>query len=150
MTKRPLVQGGMCVQWEQKASASPLSIFFPPNEVVEFEAGQMPAGIQPDQLYVPYSTTSQVAFHSFIETGGVFHIFQTATRDTYKPESVHDIDKGIEDCFSEVLHTLPPKTMWRLVVLVAPGIKTVGQGKSAVEKFLTGVTLFTAGLDVEK
>ena len=59
MAKRPLVQGGTCVQWEQEASASPLSIFFPPNEAVEFELGQMPAGTQSDQLYVPYSTTNR-------------------------------------------------------------------------------------------
>jgi hypothetical protein len=154
MAKRPLVQGGKCVQWEQEASS--VSILFPPNEAVEFEVGQTPAGsmefeFQPDQLYVPYSTTSRVAFQWFIITGGIFYIFQTATSDRYEPESVHDIDEGTEDFFSEeVLRALPPKTMWRLVFVVAPEKKIVGQGKSAVEKFLTGVTLFTAELDVKK
>lgn len=161
MAKRPVVQGGKCVQWEQEASS--VSIFFPPNEAVEFEVG-MPGGsmefeFQPDQLYVPYSTTNRVAFDSFIITGGFFYIFQTATSSLSsskypcKPESVHwhDIDEGIENFFSEeVLRALPPKTMWRLVFVVPPRKKIVGQGKSAVEKFLTGVTLFTAELYVEK
>ena len=163
MAKRPLVQGGKCVQWEQEASESPVSIFFPPNEAVEFDVGQMPAGsvefeFQPDRLYVPYSTTNWVAFESFIITGGFFYIFQTATSSLHdissvflRVESIHDIDKGIEDFFSEqVLRALPPKTMWRLVFVVPPGKKIIGQGKSAVEKFLTGVTLFTVELDVEE
>jgi hypothetical protein len=78
MAKRPLVQGGKRVQWEQEAS--PVSIFFPPNEAVEFEVG-MPTEFefQPDQLYVPYSTTNRMAFDSFIITGRFFYIFQTAT-----------------------------------------------------------------------
>jgi hypothetical protein len=158
MAKRPLVQGGKCVQWEQEAS--PVSTFFPPNEAGEFEVG-MPARsmefeIQPDRLYVPYSTTNRVAFDSFIITGGFFYIFQTATSSLssceypYDPELVHDINESIEDFLSEeVLRALPPKKMWRLVFVVAPGKRIVGQGKSAVERFLTGVTLFTAELDVE-
>jgi hypothetical protein len=106
MAKRPLVQGGKCVQWEQEAS--PISIFFPPNEAVEFEVG-MPTEFefQPDQLYVPYSTTNRMAFDSFIITGRFFYIFQTATSSLssckypYEPELVHDINEGIEDFFQK-------------------------------------------------
>ena len=79
---------------------------------------------QPDRLYVPYSSTNRVAFNSFINTGEVFYIFQIATSDYYEHESVHDVDEGIEDLFSEeVLRALPPKTMPRLDFLVAPGEK---------------------------
>ena len=156
MAKGPPVQGGKCVQWEQKSS--PFSIFFPPSEAVEFEvgilAGSMELELQPDQLYVPYSTTNRVAFDSFIISGGCFCIFQNATSSfsssKYPYGFTHDIDEGIEDFFSEkVLRALPPKTMWRLVFVVSPRKQTVGQCK-AVGEFLTGVTLFSAELDVKR
>jgi hypothetical protein len=48
-----------------------------------------------------------------------------------------------------VLHALPPKTRWRLVFVVPPGKRIVGQSKRTVERFLTGVMLFSAVLDAE-
>ena len=63
----------------------------------------------------------------------------------------HDIDEGIEVFFSEkLLRALPPKTMWRLVFVVSPRKRIVGQCKSAVGEFLTEVTLFSAELDVKR
>jgi hypothetical protein len=66
-------------------------------------------------------------------------------------KSVYAIDDGIKYFFSEEMsRALPPRTIWRFVFVVPPRKRIVGQCKSPVGKFLTGVTLFSAELDVEQ
>jgi hypothetical protein len=162
MPKRPpTVQGGKSVQWgpmsnpgdPSLAASSPVSIYFPPNETVEFEGRPTAAfNLEPNRLYVPKSTKDRVPLDSFIFSSGHFYIFQIATASLYrcdKSESVYGINEGIKEFFSgQVLRALPPKTRWRLVFVVPPGKRIVGQSKSTVERFLMGVTLFSAELDV--
>lgn len=168
MEKRsPPVEGGKRIQWElasnrtdrsdRSLAASPVSIYFPPSQVVELDARLTPAvasGFEPNRLYVPKkSTTNRAAFDAFIISGGFLHIFQIATMSLYEFESksVYAINDGIKDFFfEEISRALPPKTMWRFVFVVPPRKRIVGQCKSSVGEFLTGVALFSAELDVEQ
>lgn len=119
----------------------------------ELEARLTPAEFQPNRLYVPRSTTNRAVFDAFLISGGFLHIFQIATTALYEFESksVYAINDGIKYFFSEkVLRALPPKTMWRFVFVVPPRKRIVGQCNSSVGEFLTGVTLFSAELDLEQ
>jgi hypothetical protein len=138
-------------------AASPVSIYFPPSQVVELEARLSPAvasEFEPNRLYVPKkTTTNRAAFDVFIISGEFLYIFQIATMSLYEFESksVYAIDDGIKDFFSEEMsRALPPKTMRRFVFVVPPRKRIVGQCKSSVGEFLKGVTLFSAELDVEQ
>lgn len=163
MAKRsPPVEGEKRIQWEpasnrtdrsgRSLAASPISIYFPPSEVLELDR-LTPTEFEPNRLYVPKSTRNRAGFDAIITSHGFLHIFQIATMSLYEIESksVYAIKDGIKNFFSEeVLRGLPPKTMWRYVFVVPPGKRIVGQCKSGVAEFLTGVSLFSAELDVEK
>lgn len=166
LTKRsPPVEGEgeRRIQWEPAQNhtdrslvASPVSVYFPPNVVVGLEA-KLTAVVpkfEPNRLYVLTSTTTNRApFDAFIMRCGFLNIFRIATMCLYEIESksVYAINDRIKEFFSEeMLHGLPPRTMWRFVFVIPPRKRIVGQCKSGVGEFLTGVTLFSAELDVER
>jgi hypothetical protein len=159
MAKRsPPVEGERMIQWEPASDRTDRSdrssIYFPPNVVVELEArltSAVASDFEPNRLYMLKSTTNRAPFDAFIIRCGFLHIFQIATMSLYELESksVYAINDRIKEFFSEeMLRALPPKTMWRFVFVVPPRKQIVGQCKSAVGGFLTGVTLFSAELDV--
>jgi hypothetical protein len=155
-------EGERRIQWEpaqnrtdRSLAASPVSVYFPPNVVVGLEAKvtAVVSKFEPNRLYVLTSTTNRAAFDAFIMRCGFLYIFRIATMCLYEIEfkSFYAINDRIKEFFSEeMLHGLPPRTMWRFVFVIPPRKRIVGQCESGVGEFLTGVTLFSAELDVER
>ena len=164
MAKRsPPVEGedGRMIQWEpaqnrtdRPLAASPVSVYIPPNVVVGLEAKltAVVSKFEPNRLYV-LTTTNRAPFDAFIMHSGFLYIFRIATMCLYETESksVYAINDRIKEFFSEeMLHELPPRTMWWFVFVIPPRKRIIGQCKSGVGEFLTGVALFSAELDVER
>jgi RHS (Retrotransposon Hot Spot) family protein len=119
---------------------SEITEFFPSNIAVTY--GSEMSSVAPNRLYVPKSRT-QVALDSFFQLDAMLHIFQ------FTMASSHDIKERIEKSLSGLLNILPPKTNWRFVFITPPGCEVDVTVASKAEKFLEGVTLYSAHLEIE-
>jgi hypothetical protein len=54
-----------------------------------------------------------------------------------------------EESLSRLLNILPPKANWRFVFITPSGCEVDVKGTSAVGKFLEGVTLYSAHLEIK-
>jgi hypothetical protein len=130
-------------QREDSASNSmdldgPEPVFFPPNTRIVYEELR---SVEPYRLHIP-KARNQIA-HSFFILGQFLYLFQFTMANN------HDIKKGIEESLSSLVNILPPKTNWRFVFISPPGCDVDVKADSAVEKFLEGVTLYSAHLNIE-
>ncbi|KAF8506812.1 hypothetical protein F5888DRAFT_1798045 [Russula emetica] len=119
---------------------SEITEFFPSNTAVIY--GSELTSVAPNRLYVPKSRT-QVALDSFFQLDAMLHIFQ------FTVASSHDIKERIEKSLSGLLNILPPKTNWRFVFITPPGCEVDVTVASKAEKFLEGVTLYSAHSEIE-
>jgi hypothetical protein len=130
-------------QGEEQASKSMdlddsgVSVIFPPNTAIIYE-GEL-VSVEPNHLHVQVAR-NQVALDSFLKLGQILYIFQ------FTSANEHEIDRRKEEFLSELLNILPPKTNWRFVFITPPGCDIDVKATSAVEKFLEGVTLYSAHL----
>jgi hypothetical protein len=119
---------------------SPEVVSFPPNIGIVYEELR---SVEPNRLHVP-KARNQVALDSFFILGEFMYIFQSTVANS------HDIGKGLEESLSKVVNILPPKTKWRFVFITPPGCKVDVKATPEVEKFLEGVTLYSAHLEIEQ
>jgi hypothetical protein len=128
-------------QGEVPASNSVLeSVSFPPNIGIVYEELR---SVEPNRLHVP-KARNQVALDSFFILGEVMYIFQ------FTVENSHDIEKGLEEPLSKLVNILPPKTKWRFVFITPPGCEVDVKATPEVEKFLEGMTLYSAHLEIKQ
>ena len=120
---------------------SGMSVIFPPNTAIIYE-GRL-VSVEPNHLHVQ-TGRNQVALDSFLKLGQIPYIFQ------FTSANEHEIDKRKEGFLSELLNILPPKTNWRFVFITPPGCEIDVRATSAVEKFLEGVTLYSAHLAIKQ
>jgi len=120
---------------------SGMPVIFPPNTAIIYEGRLM--SVEPNHLHVQQAR-NQVALDSFLKLGQILYIFQ------FTSANKHDVNKRKEEFLSELLNILPPKTDWRLVFITPPGCEIDVKGTSAVEKFLEGVTLYSAHLEINR
>jgi hypothetical protein len=113
-------------------------VFFPPNTAIAYEGGLR--SVEPDHLHIP-KARNQVALDSFFQIGSIFYIFRFAEAKK------HDIKKGIKASLSKLV--LPPKTDWKLVFITPPGCEVDINATSEVDKFLEGVRVYTADLEIK-
>ncbi|KAN0123637.1 hypothetical protein V8E52_002969 [Russula decolorans] len=122
-------------------------VCFPPKTPIIYEEDKL---VEPNHLHVTCNwlgsiehvpkARNQVALDSFFKLGAFLYIFQfTVAKD-------HDIIKGIEDSLSRLQNILPPKANWRFVLITPPGCEVDVKATSEAEKFLQGVTLYSAHL----
>jgi hypothetical protein len=117
-------------------------VYFPPNTPIIYEEGKL-RSVEPMHLHVP-KARNQVALDSFFKRGPFLYIFQiTIAKD-------HDIKRGIEDSLSKLQTMLPPKADWQFVFIIPPGCEVDVKATPEVEKFLEGVTLYSAHLEIER
>jgi hypothetical protein len=152
LTLKPMIQSQQQMLFHSKSQGeaqasnstdlddSTMSIFFPPNTVIIYEGSL--TSVQPNHLYVP-KARSQVAFDSFFQLGAILYIFQ------FTVATNHDIKKGIEEFLLGPPNMLPRKENWRLVFITPRGCEVNVKATSGVEKFLEGVTLYSAHLEIE-
>jgi hypothetical protein len=100
--------------------------------------------VEPNRLHIP-KARNQVAraFDSFFILGQSLYIFQFTMANN------HDIKKGIEESLSSLVNILPPKRIGG-VFITPPGCDVDVKADSEVEKFLGGVTLYSAHLKIEE
>jgi RHS (Retrotransposon Hot Spot) family protein len=116
-------------------------VSFPPNIPFIYEGGL--TSVEPNRLYVPKSR-NQFAFDSFFKLDARLYIFQLTVAKS------HDVKKGIKDSLSGILNILPPKANWRFVFITPPDCEVDVNANSEVERFLEGVTLYSAHLKIER
>jgi hypothetical protein len=119
---------------------SGMSVIFPPNTVIIYK-GRLTV-VEPNHFHMP-KARNQVAFDSFFKLEQVLYIFQFTIANN------HDIKIGIEESLSGLLNILPPKANWRFVFTTLPGRKIDVEATAEVEKFLEGVTLYSAHVEIE-
>jgi len=117
------------------------SVTFPANAAVIY--GGTPASIEPNRLYVP-NARNQVAFDSFFMLDQTLYLFQLTVAND------HDIKEGIKDYLSGLLRMLPPEANWRFVFITPGGdLDVKAKDTVKVERFLSGLELYTADLEFE-
>ena len=99
--------------------------------------------VEPNRLHAP-KARNQVALDSFFILGYFLYIFQFTVANN------HEIKKGIEESLSRLVNILPPNHFWRFVFITPPGCEVDVKATSEVEKFLEGVTLYSAHLKIEE
>ena len=119
---------------------SGMSVIFPPNTAIIYE-GRLTL-VKPNHVHV-LEVRNQVALVSFLKVGQILYIFQFAIANN------HDINNSMEESLSGLLNILPPKANWRFVFITPPGCEVDIKGTSTVEKFLEGVTLYSAHLEIK-
>ena len=117
-------------------------VCFPRETAITYEEGKL-TSVEPNHLHVP-KARSQVALDSFFKLGAFLYIFQFTVAEN------HDIKKGIEGSLSRLQNILPPKANWRFVFIIPPDCEVDVKATSEVERFLEGVTLYTAHLEIER
>jgi hypothetical protein len=114
---------------------------FPPETEITYEEDKL-RSVEANHLHVP-KARNQVALDSFFKLGAFLYILQFVVAKN------HDIEKGIEESLSRLQNILPPKANWRFVFIAPPGCEVDIKATSEVEKFLEGVTLYSAHLEIE-
>jgi hypothetical protein len=115
---------------------------FPPETEITYEEDKL-RSVEPNHLHVP-KARNQAAFDSFFKLGAFLYILQFVVAKN------HGIEKCIEESLSRLQNVLPPKANWRFVFITPPGCEVDIKAISEVEKFLEGVTLYSAHLEIER
>jgi hypothetical protein len=118
---------------------SGMSVIFLPSTAIIYE-GRL-TSVEPNHLHAP-KVRNQVALVSLLKVSQILYIFQFAVANN------HDINNCMQESLSGLLNILPPKANWRFV-FITPGCEVDVKGTSVVEKFLEGVTLYSAHLEIK-
>jgi hypothetical protein len=118
---------------------SPERVFFLPNTGIAYEEL---TSVEHNCLYVP-KARDQVALDSFLRLGQFLYIFQFTITNNL------DIKEDIEESLSRLVN-LPPKRNWRFVIITPPDCVVNVKATPEVEKFLEGMTVYTAHLNIEE
>ena len=118
---------------------SKITVAFPRNTAIIYEGGL--TSVQPNHLHVPKARI-QVALDSFFLLDQSLYIFQFTAVDN------HDIQPRMEESLHGLLEILPPKANWCFVFITPPDCKVDVEVPSAVAKFLEGVTVYLAHLEI--
>jgi hypothetical protein len=90
------------------------------------------------------SARNQVAFDSLFQLNEIFYIFQFTVAKSC------GIKEGIRDSLSGLLNTLPTKTNWRFVFIIRPGCEVDVNAIPEVGRFLEGLTVYSAHLEIKQ
>jgi hypothetical protein len=127
------------IHWRCDSEAEDLGILvrFPPKEAIVYKPNM--TSVQRSRLHVP-KARNQAGFDSFF-LGEFLYIFQlTIARK-------RDIKPRIRGFFDR-LEDLPPKELWRFVLITPPDIHVDVSAPAEVATFLEDVTLYSAHLEL--
>ncbi|KAH9978459.1 hypothetical protein BJV74DRAFT_137192 [Russula compacta] len=118
---------------------SEISVTLPANTAIMYDKL---TSVEPNHLHVPMAR-NQVGLNSFLKLGETLYIFQFTTAEK------HNVEEKMEESHSKsgLLDVLPAKANWEFV-FITPGHEVDVMATPAVEKFLQGVKLYWAHLEL--